>query len=110
MTTVQKIAFAAMLGLASLSFAGTNTYNLRLDSPAVAGGVSLGAGSYRMSLAGQVATFTNIETNRSVMVLVRFGSSAESYEHTALEVKSNRDGVQRIEAIELEDSTSRLEF
>lgn len=111
MTTIKFALFTAALGLSSLAFAGTKTYNLKLSGPALAGAVQLAPGSYKLNIngSGHVATFTNMDTNQSVMVLVRQNLGLRSFDHTALDLK-NENGSQRIEGIELEDSNSTLEF
>lgn len=109
MTTIKTVIFAAALGLASLTFAGTKTYNVVLSSSTTVGNATLSAGSYKLNLDGHVATFTNVDSGRRQMVLVHFTDSDVNYKHTALDL-INQNGTQRMEAIELEDSNSKLEF
>jgi hypothetical protein len=109
MTTMKSILLAAALGLSSLTFATAATYNFQLASPANAGAAKLDAGSYKLNLNGRIAVFTNVETSKSVMVFVREGSAGQRLERTALELK-NENGVDRLESIELEDSSNTLEF
>lgn len=109
MTTMKSILLAAAVGLASLTFASAETYNFQLASPANAGTAKLAAGSYKLSLNGRIATFTNVETKQSVMVVVREGSGAQKLDRTAVQLK-DENGTARMESIELGDSGSTIEF
>lgn len=109
MTTMKSVILAAALGLASMTFASAKTYNLTLSSATKAGNTQLAAGDYRLSLEGHVATFTNVNTHKSVMLLVHTTPAAATSEHNAVDLK-NENGAQRIETIELENSTLWLSF
>ncbi len=110
MTNMKSILLAAALGLASMTFASARTYNMVLSQNATAGTTQLAAGTYRLNVQGHIATFTNVDTNKTVMVQVRLdGAAGSSYEHTAVELK-NVEGTQQIEFIELGDTTNKLQF
>ncbi len=109
MKNMKTIILAAALGLSSMTIASAKSYNMVLSTPATAGETQLAAGSYKLNVQGSVATFTNLDTNKSVMVLFRLDSTTSSYERTAIDLKSV-DGSQRIESIELENSGNKLEF
>lgn len=109
MTTIKTVIFAAALGLASLSFASIRSYNVVISHPTVVGNTTLGAGSYKLNIDGQIATFTNVENGKRQMVLVHKTDSDVNYEHTVLDLVQ-QNGVERMEAIELEDTNNKLEF
>jgi hypothetical protein len=109
MTTIKSILLAAAIGVSTLTFASAQTFNIQLNSATAAGNTQLAAGSYKLNLSGRIATFTNVETSKSVMVMVRQGSSSQMFERNAIELK-NENGVKRLESIQLEDSSSTLEF
>ena len=109
MKNLKTIVLAAALGLASMTVASAKTYNLVLSTPATAAGLQLPAGSYKVNVSSRFAMFTNLESNKSVMVLYRLDSSNTVYDHTAVDLKSEA-GAQRIESIELENSGNKLEF
>jgi len=109
MTNMKSILLAAALGLSSMTIASATSYNMVLSAPSKAGSVQLAAGIYKLNVEGRFATFTNVQTNKSVMVLYRRDTTNESFEHTAVDLK-NEGGSQRIESIELENSNSKLEF
>jgi hypothetical protein len=109
MTMMKSILLAAALGLFGLTFASAATYNIQLPNPAKVGTAQLAAGSYKLNLNGRIATFTNVETNRSVMVVVREGVGSRRFERTTVELR-NENGADRLESLDLEDSSSTVEF
>lgn len=109
MTTMKSLILAAALGLASMTFASAATYNLTLAAPTKAGSVNLDPGAYQLRYDGHIAYFTNVETNKSVMVVPQRDSSLAPYDRTKIELKDEA-GSQRMESIELENSNNKLEF
>lgn len=109
MTTMKNMIFAAALGLASMTFASAKTYNVAFQSAIKVGDAQLAAGTYAMDVNGSVAVFTNMQTGQRQIVLVHATYLGGDYKRTAIEVV-NQNGSQRMEAIELEDSNSKLEF
>ena len=109
MTTMKSLLLAAALGLASMTFASAATYNLTLAAPTKAGNVNLDPGAYQLRYDGHIAYFTNLGTNKSVMVVPQRDSSLAPYDHTKVELKDDA-GSQRMESIELANSNNKLEF
>jgi hypothetical protein len=109
MTTIKSLIFTAALGLSSLCFASPKTYTITLGQNTIAGDTQLSAGAYQLSVNGAIATFTNVDTNKSVMVMVRPENGYRSFERTAIDVKSE-NGAERLRYIQLQDSSSTLEF
>ncbi len=109
MMTMKNAILAAALGLASLTFASAKTYNVALHASIKVGPAQLAAGTYTLSLNGPVAVFTNVDTGKRQMVLVHSTDSNVDYKRTAIELV-DQSGSERIEAIELEDTNSKLEF
>jgi len=109
MTTIKSVILATALGLCSLTLASANTYNIHLAQSANAGNAQLSAGAYKLNINGRIATFTNVDTNKSVMVVVRPGYGSRTFERTTVDTK-DENGVQRIESIELGDSSDTVEF
>ena len=109
MTTMKSLLLAAALGLSAMTIASAATYNVVLAAPTKAGNAQLDPGSYKLNVNGRIATFTNIDTNRAVMVVVHLDNSSALFNRTAVEFK-DEDGAQRIESIELENSVNKLEF
>lgn len=109
MTTMKSLILAAALGLASMTFASAATYKVTLAAPTKAGNVNLDPGSYQLRYDGHIVFFTNLETNKSVMVIPQRGTSYTQFDRTRIELKDDA-GSQRVESIELENSNDKLEF
>ena len=109
MTTMKSLLLAAALGLSSMTIASAATYNVVLAAPTKAGNAQLSPGAYKLNVSGRIATFTSVDTNRTVMVVVRLDNSSAAFGRTSVEFK-DQDGAQRIESIELENSVNKLEF
>ena len=109
MTTMKSLILTGALALSSMTLASAKTYNLNLIAPATAGTVQLKAGQYKLNIEGRVAKFTSVETNKTVLLPVRFDNGMISYDRTALDQKTV-GGVQHIDSIELEDSNSKIQF
>lgn len=109
MMTMKNVILAAALGLAGMTLASAKTYDVSLNAPTKVGRAELAAGSYKLAVNGAVAVFTNVETGKCQMVMVRATDSNVDYKRTAIEVV-DVNGSHWMEAIELEDSNSKLEF
>ncbi|MGP8245703.1 MAG: hypothetical protein ACLQVN_14440 [Bryobacteraceae bacterium] len=98
-----------LVSLSSLSFAGTKSYELVLDSPAKVGALQLAPGDYKVKLDGSTAIFTDTRTNNSVSTAVKVETNGKKFAHTA--VDSTKDGAaDRVESIEFGGSTTKLAF
>ncbi|MGA2146282.1 MAG: hypothetical protein ABSH49_15110 [Bryobacteraceae bacterium] len=105
----KSLLLIGLVSLSSLSFAGTKSYEVVLDSPAKVGALQLGAGDYRVKVDGGTATFTDTKTNKSVSTAVKVETNGQKFAHTA--VDSTKDGAaDRVESIELGGSTTKLAF
>lgn len=109
MKTMKSLILAAAFGLCVLSANAATTYKMVLAAPTIAGNAHLDPGTYEMKLNGRYATFTNLETRNSVIVVVNVGSTVSQHGRTTVQM-TDAQGTQRIESIELEDSVNTLEF
>jgi hypothetical protein len=108
---MKNILTVTALALASLTIAaaGTKSYEIVLDGNTVAGKTTLSAGHYRVKASGDVAQFYNVDSGRTTSVPVKMETTANKSEVTAVETKSE-NGVSQMQAIELRDSNTKLEF
>ena len=106
----KSLLLIGLVSLSSLSFAGTKSYEVVLDSPAKVGALQLAAGDYKVKFDnGGTAVFTDTRTNKSVSTAVKVETNVKKFAHTA--VDSTRDGAaDRVESIELGGSTTKLAF
>lgn len=106
---MKSILMIAALAVASLSVASAKSYEITLPNAAVAGSTELRAGHYRLKVNGAYAEFLNLDNEHTIMVPVKLESAAGKFDNTAVNCKSE-NGVSQIQAIELQDTNSRLEF
>lgn len=100
---------AAVLALATVSFASAKTYNVSLTHPSVAGKQQLTAGDYKVKVDGGNAIFTDLKTSKSVTVPVKVETGDKKFKFTAVD-STSAGASERINAIELGGSTTKLEF
>jgi len=100
---------AGVLAIATLSFAAAKSYTVQLSHPAKAGSQQLSAGEYKLKVNGANAVFTDVRTSKSVTVPVKIETNAKKFAVTSVD-SSGKDGAERIDAIQLGGSTTKLEF
>ncbi len=106
---MKNFLMIAALSVASLSLAGAKSYEIVLNSPALAGQTQLAAGHYRVKLNGSSAQFVNVENNHTTTVPVKVETGSTKFDYTAVDTKKG-NGVDQIESIELQDSNTKLAF
>lgn len=100
---------AAVLALATISFASAKTYSVSLTHPSLAGTQQLTAGEYRVKVDGGTAVFTDMRTSKSVTVPVKIETGDKKFKVTSVD-SSNAGAAERINSIELGGSTTKIEF
>lgn len=103
------VSFAGVLALSVAAFAASKTYDVKLSGPAQFGGVQLKAGDYKVKVDGANATFSQEGKNKPVTVPVKLEEGQMKYQYTAVET-SGVAGAERIDAIELGGTKTRIEF
>ena len=105
--TAKSLIIVGTLGLTSLAFAGTKSYDIILSAPAMAGTNQLQAGEYKLKVEGNQAVFTQDSKTWSVPVKIQNG--AQKFAQTTVE-SSNKGDMDQIQAIDLAGSTTKLEL
>jgi len=95
--------------LTSLSLCDTRSFEILLPQPTHAGGLVLAPGQYRVTVEGSDAVFQEVRSARSFRTAVKVEVSGATYPVTRIRVSKNA-GAERMDAIELEGSGTRLEF
>ena len=103
-----SLVLGVVLSLSSLCFAGQKSYDVIFSSPATVGGVQLKAGEYKVKVDGTNAVFTD-KNYKSVTAPVKVQTSDKKFQFTAVDATKDA-GVDKINAIELGGSTTKLEF
>jgi len=105
--TAKSLLIVGTLGLTSLAFAGTKSYDIILNAPAMAGTNQLQAGEYKLKVEGNQAVFTQNSKTWSVPVKVENGT--QKFAQTTVE-SSTQGEMDTIQAIDLAGSTTKLEL
>jgi hypothetical protein len=95
--------------LAGLSAAASRSCEILLAAPTQAGSVLLQPGQYRVSLDGSEAVFQEVRSARSFRTAVKVEDGGAEFEKTRILTNKNA-GPRRVDAIEFEGSTTKIEF
>ena len=107
--TKKSLLLVGFVSACSLALAGTKSYDIVFERPASVGAVQLAAGEYKFKLENGTATFTDVQTGKSVTAPAKIETAAKKYPHTAID--AFREGKSdRVAAIQLGGSTSKVEF
>jgi hypothetical protein len=100
---------AAVLTLATISFASAKTYQISITHPSVAGKQELIPDEYRVKVDGTNATFTDLRTSKSFVVPVKIETGDRKFKMTAVD-STTEGSSERIKSIELGGSSTRIDF
>lgn len=98
-----------VFAFAGLSIASAKTYGITLLSPTKVGNTELKAGDYKVKLDGSKAILTNTQTRKSFETAVKVEHSSRKFDRTAVDT-SSASGSERLQAIELQGTTMKLDF
>lgn len=109
--TTKSLLFIGTLALAGM--ASAKSYDITLSAPAKAGSLQLAAGSYSVNSLGSIAVFTNVDTGKKfvavVKAVVKTEDASQKFDDTAVDC-TTKDGAARITAVELGGSSTKLEL
>ena len=105
----KTLVLGVLLGLSSLCFAGQKSYDVIFSAPATVSGVKLAAGEYKVKVDGANAVFTDSKSFKSVSTTVKVETGTKKFQFTAVDATKD-SGVDRVNAIELGGSSTKLEF
>jgi hypothetical protein len=106
----KTFVLGVVLSLSSVVFAGQKSYDVIFNAPATVGSVKLAPGQYTVKVNGDNAVFTNSQNAKSVSTPVKVvESGAKKYQYTAVDSTKEGDS-EKVNAIELGGSTTKLEF
>jgi hypothetical protein len=106
---MKKIFLTAVLAVSALTVANAKTYNIVVSNPTKAGSVELKPGEYKLKVEGTSATFTNLDTAKSVTTPVKVENTNEKFDQTKMQ--TTKDGEEdRLQEIDLGGSHTKLGF
>jgi hypothetical protein len=95
--------------IAGLSFAGSKSFEITFDSPAVLGPMEVESGHYQVSFDGSKVTLVNENTHKSFETTATVQTSGKKYDETIVE--SKRDGGKiLVDEIQLGGTKTALDF
>jgi len=107
--TSKSLILAGALALSTLCIANAKTYELTLSAPTKAGNVQLKAGQYRLKVNGNNATFTFVDTDKSVTTPIKVETTDKKFESTKVDASKDGD-TDVLKDIELGGSKLKIEF
>ena len=105
--TAKSLLFVGALGLSSIAFAGTKSYDVILNNTTKVGANELKAGEYKLKVEGSQVVFSR--EGKEWMAPVKVESAAKKFEATTIESTTQGD-MDKISAINLGGSTTKLEL
>jgi hypothetical protein len=106
---INNLLLAGALAVFTLSIASAKTYEIILSSPTKAGNVQLKPGSYRLSVSGNKATFTNVDNSKTFTTDVKVENSDTKFGDTKID--STKEGDTNVlKEIELGGSKTKIDF
>jgi len=104
-----KTKILLLVAFAGLSFAGTKSYDVTFDSPAVLGPMEVESGHYKVSFDGSKVTLVNENTRKSFETTATVQTSEKKYSETVIESKRT-DGKLLVDEIQLGGTKTALDF
>jgi hypothetical protein len=103
--TTKSLLLTGALALCSFSMGFAKSYDLVFSTPVRAGNLQLEPGEYTLKVKGNVASFTNIDTEKTYTAPVKIQNTGKKHDVTAVDTTNNQ-----IQKIELGGSADELQF
>jgi hypothetical protein len=104
-----KMRMLLILAVAGLSFAGTKSYTVSFDAPAVLGPMEVESGRYKLTFDGPKVTLVNENTRKSFETTATVQTSGKKFGDTAVESKKE-NGKVLVDEIQLGGTNTALDF
>jgi len=105
----KTVFLAGILALASLSIAFAKSYDVTLAHATQVGTLQLKAGNYEVTVTGDKAIFTDVDTSKKFTVPVKIENAPTKFDYTTTE-ETNNGNVDVLKAIHLGGSTTQIDF
>jgi hypothetical protein len=103
-----KTKLFILLGLASLSFAGTKHYDVTFGAPSVLGPMQVESGAYRLSFDGPKVTLVN-DNGKTFETTATVQTSDKKYSETVVHSK-RVNGKDLVDEIQIGGTKTALDF
>lgn len=102
-----KRTIAILFAVASLCLAEVKTYSITVHEPSMVGSSQLEPGSYKVTVDGDKATFSNRTTK--VEAAVKVETAEKKYDYTSIKIKSEGSS-KKIHRIEFRGSRVAIDI
>lgn len=106
---MKKLFIVTALAVSSMAIVSAKTYDILLSNPTKAGAVELKPGQYRLKVEGTNATFTNLDSSKSVTTTVKVENATQKFDVTQVET-TKAGSEDQIQEIDLGGSHTKLGF
>jgi hypothetical protein len=107
--TKKSLLMTGALVLSSFSMMYAKSYDLVFSGPVQAGNLELKPGEYTLTVKGNTAKFTSMDSDRVYTAPVKIENAGKKHDVTAVDT-SKQNGSDKIQKIELGGTTTDLEF
>jgi hypothetical protein len=106
---LKTLVLAGVMAIFTMSMAIAKTYDISFSSPTKVGNVQLKPGDYRMSVNGTKATFTDVQTLKTITTEVKVENTDTKFDET--KVNTTVDGnTTVVKDIEIGGSKTKIDF
>lgn len=105
----KTVFLTGILALASISIAYSKSYSVSLSRPTQVGSVQLKAGNYEVTVSGDKAIFTDVDTSKKFTVPAKLETAAKKFDYTKTEETSN-GATDVLKDIQLGGTTTQVDF
>jgi len=105
----KKLLWVGVLTLSTVAIVSAKSYSIVFSTPVQVGTVQLAPGTYKLSVEGLNAIFTDTKTHKSVTVPAKVEDGNAKYDMTSLE-SSGEGAATKIGGIKLGGTKTRLGF
>ena len=104
----KSLLLIGTLALAGIANAKSYT-NMIISTPAKAGSHQMAAGEYSLKVMGSIAIFTNVDTGKKFIAVVKVEDAGKKFDATEVDC-TNKNGMDQITSIDLGGSSTKLEL
>jgi hypothetical protein len=104
----KSLLLIGTLALAGIANAKSYT-NMIISTPTKAGSHQMAAGEYSLKVMGSIAIFTNVDTGKKFIAVVKVEDAGKKFDATEVDC-TNENGMDQITSIDLGGSSTKLEL
>ena len=106
---LKSLVLAGVMAIFTMSVALAKTYDISFSTPTKVGSVQLKPGDYRMAVNGTKATFTDVNTLKTITTTVKVETTDTKFDETKVNTTTD-GGASVVKDIEIGGSKMKLDF